>query len=334
MVFLALEPESYSCCMRYVLLAMFLISIGSVKGEEIPHPELLNLFESDLVVDANFKSQDNSRFYIIVNETIKDHGYGIKKGDQINLQREDNGCGGIVDFSYYKRRRYYLKKTLKGWRLNYASTQSIKSVYQFGELRVDDRYCGLSFVPPHGTEKKTMNETIREFARTYQFNRDEWEYVPLVDSATLMALVQKNIMIAAFEERGRCCIGDHDDSLMEPVQDPVVEMIEEEPTIVNCGFMVKDAENPFTTLELRNYLHIYDYPHKETGIEGRVILQLTISDSGLVKEVDVKRGLYPALDSIAIQKAFDMPPWQPAEDRRGQKQSCHTILPFTFRLNE
>lgn len=300
----------------------------------MPHPELLNLFDADLVVDANFKSQDNARFYIVVNETIKDNGYGIKPGDQLNLPREDNGCGGTVDFSYYKRRRYYLKKTPKGWMLNHGSTQSIKSVYSFGKLQADHRFCGLSFVPPHGTERKTMNEAIRQFARTYRFDEDAWKYVPVVDTTTLLSLASENMMIAEFEKLGRCCIGDHDDGMMEPTPEIKEEFLEEELPITYCDFMEKKAKSSYSSTDLADHLRITDYPFMETGIEGRVYLQLTLNDSGFVSHVDVKRGINPTLDSIAIQKALDMPPWQPAEDKYGRKRSCHTMLPFTFRLEE
>lgn len=330
--FSVLHANTYPCRMKFAFLFLGVMSFGLLKGEEELIPELQNLFEADLVVDANFKSQDGDRFYIIVNETILDNGYGIRQGHQLNLPREDNGCGGIVDFSYYKRRRYYLKKTPNGWRLNHGSTQSIKSVYSFGKLQVDRRFCGLSSVPPHSAERKTMNGTIRQFAKTYRFDEEAWKFIPLVDTATLSTLTQENIMIAEFEKLGRCCLGDHDDGMVEPVPDIKEEFQKEELPITYCDFMVEKAVSALSTKELATYLQITDYPHKEFGIEGRVYLQLTLNDSGLVSHVDVKRGINATLDSIAVEKAMNMPPWQPAKDQYGRTRSCHMILPFTFRL--
>jgi hypothetical protein len=302
-----------------------------VKAEEVPHPELLNLFEADLVVDASFKSQDANRFYIIVNETIKGHGYGLKKGQQLNLPREDNGCGGEVDFSYYKRRRYYLISSPTGWRLNYGSTQSIQHVYSFGHVRVSDPSCGTDPAVPPRPECETMNRTIREFVKSYRWDPSIATFLPLVDGPALKALAEKNVLVAEFERVGRCCIGGPDDSLVAEEPEPE-EVVEDALDLLYCDFLEQPAEVPFTPDELRQYVIITEYPLQEAGIEGKVYVQVTIDTAGAVSDVEVKRGLEASLDGMAVQKAYDMPRWKAAVDRYGRKRSCFTNLPFIFRL--
>lgn len=317
--------------MKLFLLILNLLIVQSIFAEEIPHPELLNLFEADLVVDANFKSQSSSHFYIIVNETIKDKYYGIDVGDQLKLPREDNGCGGIVDFSYYKRQRYYLKKGPNGWRLNYGSTQSIKSIYKFGSIQSDDLFCGLSLVQPNNRKRDNMNQSIREFVKTYQYIPDDQLYLALVDSVKLTALVKKNRIIAAFEKNGRYGIGD---GIVETVgPETELETVPEVLSIIRCELASKNAQYPFDDEKMSIFLRENINPLSEMGVEGRVVVQVLLSDSGNVVEAEVKRGVHNMLDRLAVKKALDMPRWQPAEDQYGRKRKCYTILPFQFKID-
>ncbi len=318
--------------MRITLLISFAMLFGQVFADEEYIPELRNLFSADLVLDATVKSQDKDQFYIIVNKAIIDKGYGLKKGDQINLPREHDGCGFEVDYMYYKRSRFYLIKKEKGWRLNFGSTQSIKSVYHFGNLSVDDSFCGLSFVPPQGKERETMNATIREFERAYAWDEDKYEYIPRLDSIRLKQLAEKNIMVSAFEEKGRCCI---DGDVEEPVEiEFESERPEEDGEIQACALTGFEPEPPFTDEEMREYLVNNENPLTEHGIEGKVIVRFTITDSGRVEDVSVLRGVHPVLDSLAVKKTYKMPNWQPARNNYGKNFSCFTILPFSYRLEE
>jgi len=320
--------------MKTFILFAGLLIFQFFNNDEVYHPELLNLFESDIVVDAYFKSQGKDKFYIIVNEVIKGYEFGIIKGDQINLAREDNGCGQIVDFSYYKRQRFYLIKTQKGWRLNYGSTQSIKSVYSFGHLKVEDRYCGLSFVPPHGKESETMNNTIREFVLNYRYDHKAQKYVPLVNHSVLNKLSSKNIIIAEFEKLGRCCIGGDEEIMIEPEPDMVESIQRKELPLVACQFLMEPAMYELSQEEFREFLHIRDYPFKESGIQGKVFVQIVVNNAGIVEMAEVKKGIHPKLDSIAIRKAYGMKDWIPGFDNRKRKRTCFTILPFTFKPSD
>ena len=131
-----------------------------VSAEEVYLPELLNLFEADVVMDASFKSQNTDFFWVTINEVIKGEHYGLKKGDTIKLAREDDGCGFQVDYSAYKRARFYIVKEENSWRLNYHSVQSIRGIYHFGALTLNDASCGFSYVGEAVKSLKTMNAPI------------------------------------------------------------------------------------------------------------------------------------------------------------------------------
>lgn len=310
-----------------LLLITFLVTISSY-AEEIEHPEFRNLFEADLVVDANFKSQDQTYFYIIVNESIKGELYCIKKGDQLKLFREDNGCGMKVDFSCFKHNRYYLKKVPKGWMLNYGSTQSIVDVNQFASL--SKSYCGFSNVHIPGRETETMNPMIREFAETYLLDNIKHQYIPTVDSLTLLAKASSNELIAAFERCGRrnlsCKIDEEHSIVPEPIESP------SEFPIGYCEIMYQRADYPFPYDILRDSILNNESPLKDIGIEGRVIVKLLIDEKGKVSDVELLSSVHPILDSLAREKAFGMPAWKAAEDRYGNKRKCYTNLPFYFKL--
>ena len=312
------------------LIAFFWISTS--YADEMPHPELRNLFEADLVVDANFKSQSQTHFYIIVNESIKGAHYGIKKGDQIKLFREDNGCGMTVDYSFFKRNRYYLRKVPNGWMLNYSSTQSIKSVYQFISIQMNDSQCGLSYVQPHGKKMETMNVNIREFVKTYQFDTIKYVYTPTIDSLALLTRSKSNKIIAAFEKNGRRSIPGGIDEEMEPMGDFMPLGSSTELPVLACELMAQRAKHPYSMEKMRAFMVENENPLVEMGIEGKVYVKLLLNETGEVSEVKLLRGVHPILDSLALKKAVSLPPWKAAEDRYGNKRKCYTNLLFHYKI--
>ena len=75
------------------------------------------------------------------------------------------------------------------------------------------------------------------------------------------------------------------------------------------------------------------YPEsaRESGIEGKVFVEFTISETGAVTNVKVKEPLHPALDSAAIATAMSMPAWAPAT-KEGKAIATTITLPIFFRL--
>jgi protein TonB len=69
----------------------------------------------------------------------------------------------------------------------------------------------------------------------------------------------------------------------------------------------------------------------ENGIQGRVIVELTIEEDGSVSNVHVIRSVDPLLDREAVNVVERMPKWNPGS-KYGQPIKVKITLPVPFRL--
>lgn len=78
----------------------------------------------------------------------------------------------------------------------------------------------------------------------------------------------------------------------------------------------------------------FRYPEiaKEQGIEGRVICEFTIGIDGIIKDINIVRGIHKSLDNEAIRIVEKIPQLIPAQ-QRNQAVQVSFYLPITFRLN-
>jgi protein TonB len=76
-----------------------------------------------------------------------------------------------------------------------------------------------------------------------------------------------------------------------------------------------------------------EYPEKarELGIEGRVMLELTVDGEGKVIDVRIVKGLHPVLDAAAVEAAKKMR-FQPGTVN-GTPVTLKIPVPFTFVLD-
>ncbi len=76
------------------------------------------------------------------------------------------------------------------------------------------------------------------------------------------------------------------------------------------------------------------YPEsaKADGVEGKVFVEFTISETGAVTNAHVLESLHPALDSAAVATAMAMPNWAPAT-KEGKAISTTITLPVLFRMD-
>ena len=76
------------------------------------------------------------------------------------------------------------------------------------------------------------------------------------------------------------------------------------------------------------------YPEsaKADGVEGKVFVEFTISETGAVTNAHVLESLHPALDSAAVAAAMAMPNWAPAT-KEGKAISTTITLPVLFRMD-
>ena len=76
------------------------------------------------------------------------------------------------------------------------------------------------------------------------------------------------------------------------------------------------------------------YPQQciEENIEGRVVLQFTISKVGEVTDVTVLRGVCPALDEEAVRAVKASPAWAPGKTEDGKAVPVTFTFPIVFKL--
>ena len=98
---------------------------------------------------------------------------------------------------------------------------------------------------------------------------------------------------------------------------------------------VVSAEFPGGAAAVMNFMSgQVQYPEsaKADGIEGKVFVEFTISESGEVANAHVIESLHPALDSAAVAAAMSMPAWAPAT-KEGKAIATTITLPVLFRLD-
>ena len=76
---------------------------------------------------------------------------------------------------------------------------------------------------------------------------------------------------------------------------------------------------------------IYPIDAIENSVQGRLMVQFTVSAEGKVADVVVVRELYPSIDAEAIRIVKAMPDWIPGKDK-GKNVSARVTLPIAFML--
>jgi len=69
----------------------------------------------------------------------------------------------------------------------------------------------------------------------------------------------------------------------------------------------------------------------ENGVQGTVYMQFTVSQSGIVKDVKVIKGVHPDLDNEAIRVIKNSPKWTPGK-QRGKPVPVIIAMPMKFIL--
>ena len=129
---------------------------------------------------------------------------------------------------------------------------------------------------------------------------------------------------------------DDDKKIQEIVAAPVQTVEEEEDPEENVVFQVVETmpDFPGGRKALMEYLsENIKYPTiaAENNIQGRVVCQFTVWKDGTIRDIQVVRGIDPALDREAVRVIQSMPKWS-AGKQRGKAVNCRFTLPVMFRL--
>ena len=101
-------------------------------------------------------------------------------------------------------------------------------------------------------------------------------------------------------------------------------------------FMVVEEmpEFPGGNAELMKFLAKnikYPAEAKQNGEQGRVIVSFVVGKDGKLRDVEVKKGISPALDAEAVRVIKAMPTWKPGR-QRGMAVDCKYNIPISFSL--
>lgn len=101
-------------------------------------------------------------------------------------------------------------------------------------------------------------------------------------------------------------------------------------------FMVVEEmpEFPGGNAELMKFLAKnikYPAAAKQNGEQGRVIVSFVVGKDGKLRDVEVKKGISPALDAEAVRVIKAMPTWKPGR-QRGMAVDCKYNIPISFSL--
>lgn len=100
----------------------------------------------------------------------------------------------------------------------------------------------------------------------------------------------------------------------------------------------KMPEFPGGDRAIYNYMRdvmIYPPEALKDSIEGRVIVEFVIDETGKVTNARVVRGRHPALDKEALRIVNSMPDWSPGiKEYNGSPSKVTYHLPVTFRLKD
>ena len=76
---------------------------------------------------------------------------------------------------------------------------------------------------------------------------------------------------------------------------------------------------------------VYPKAAQDSSIQGRVIVKFTVEKDGSITDVEVVRGVHPALDEEAVRVVSMMPKWKPGT-QMGDTVRTKFTLPIIFRL--
>ncbi len=78
---------------------------------------------------------------------------------------------------------------------------------------------------------------------------------------------------------------------------------------------------------------VYPKAAQDSSIQGRVIVKFTVEKDGSITDVEVVRGVHPALDEEAVRVVNMMPKWKPGT-QMGDTVRTKFTLPVLFKINQ
>lgn len=99
-----------------------------------------------------------------------------------------------------------------------------------------------------------------------------------------------------------------------------------------CEVLPKFPNGEAALMKFLNEHLIYPKECTDSGIQGRVVVQMIIEKDGSAGNFKIVKNAHPKLDAEALRVLKLMPKWTPGR-QKGQAVRCKFVFPVTFRLN-
>ncbi|HAN19942.1 MAG: energy transducer TonB [Bacteroidetes bacterium GWC2_33_15] len=154
---------------------------------------------------------------------------------------------------------------------------------------------------------------------------------PPVQNTEVINIVQDNVEI-----NDELILDDTESD--EATQVEIVEFAEEEETVEEQEIFLVVEDMPTFQGQNKDAFRIYiqqnlKYPviAQENGISGRVFVSFVVDRDGSISNVQVVRGVDPALDKEAVRVIKSSPKWEPGK-QRGRAVRVSFTFPIVFQL--
>ena len=148
------------------------------------------------------------------------------------------------------------------------------------------------------------------------------EYPQYANSPTLMGLIARDDTDSTSCKKE---MGSKSDSNYDDDDDMIIGMIVEQKPVFPGG---QKALMEFLKSNL-----VYPKAARDSSIQGRVMVKFTVEKDGSITDVEVVRGVHPALDEEAVRVVSMMPKWKPGT-QMGDTVRTKFTLPVLFKINQ
>lgn len=311
---------------RWLQLSILLFPFRLCAQEQGMRYELVMLYTSDLVVDADFVRSDDDHLWVRVNAVIVDAGYGIVKGDHLRIDRAaSTDCGYPWTVGQDRRWRFYLQK--EEGRGHWA----LKEHDAVSAIPVRNGRTSLNMPALLELGASELDRCLMEF-RTCYGPADRSLAFPVVTSAgRLDSLASHNPVIAQFEAQGRTI--DPKRLYPDPVEVAQVELVPPSVPLLACALL----EHQPTTLAGASLESLFAErsvdPSPQTLGSNKVLMRALIDASGQWQDPEILKGSTPERDAAAMVVFSQLPTVKPAEIH-GIAAPCLFTFPVRFKVPE
>ncbi len=175
--------------------------------------------------------------------------------------------------------------------------------------------------PNIATVKAHIDYGVRKVPKTYKMSKSVGAW--MIDDVSVTSEPLKFMAQYNQENKNK-----------KPHKENQISDNKEETQIYNIAFVDEQPEFPGGANTMYNWIaENIQYPEGAfaEGVQGKVIVEFVIDESGNTKNLRVLRGRHPELDKEALRVVQSMPAWKPALVK-GKAVSTIYTLPVAFKI--